>query len=418
MLNRYWLLVAGALAVLLTGEAVAQDYIYKPGPRGFDSRRNPYGTTEKRSLPKSVTAAPTSSASQSDQRFDPARTTLRIELIMPQRGGSLAAQRWSRLLSEMGYSVRTHSALLGQQPDIQESNRGTLRTVTVIGRLGPDGELHFPQRSFALRQAKALREWLAELKMYGAQGSPAGKPLWGLELDKFKQVYTALGTIARQNTAGLPLKSAIARLGIPAEYPVSFSTEAKRQLRTDQGQVTVGNVAGLSVGTALAYLLSERGLGFHPARTPSGRIELLVEPRPMNPPNKLADDAAVPRFWPIGWEIEEAESPEENASQLPLQMRLAPKYFKLSRFGFHDATLREAFDQSTKTTGVRVFVSVPGLARSGVDLDQKRISLDSGYHSWNLAMKRITALAGLRSHLRRDENGNPLMWVTAIPGTK
>ena len=391
----------------------AQGYTLRPGPRGFDARMNRYGATETKKQSRA-----------GDRNQDNiSSTTLRIEILMPPSGAVLAAQQWSRRLAEMGYSARTRSPLLDDQPDIQESTRGPLRYVTLIGALDTRGHLRFPGHSFSLSEAGKLQEWLEELETYGAQGSPDGQPLWGLDREQFDRLHQALQGVIESDTSGQPLKSAITELPLPPEFPVTFSVEAAQQLQSGTTN-TIESVAGLSVGTGLAYLLSEQDLGFRPARTPEGAIELRVEPLPATV-RAAGQDEKTPSVWPVGWSLREEPSPreeqrdEEGASgELPLRLQLAPSYFKVARIGLQNISLRKALAVSTDRTGVPVLVALPALKRAGVDLDTTMVNLPTQHQSWSLAMKRLTAAAHLRSYLRRDEVGNPFVWITTAPGAR
>ena len=54
------------------------------------------------------------------------------------------------------------------------------------------GRIVLPDRTFTRGDGVNLQEWVEELRLYGAQGSPEGKPLWGLSEEQFKAVFTAL----------------------------------------------------------------------------------------------------------------------------------------------------------------------------------------------------------------------------------
>lgn len=428
-------ILAASFLCATGGALLAQDYIFRPGPRGFDPAMNRYGVTETRPTspsrtaptqppgarqsPYQTSANPTSRPLPGDETT---QTTLRIELLSPEMGGGLDAQQWSRALSEMGYSTRVRSALLDDKMEIQESKRGPLRFVTIIGQIDSRGQLHVPGRQFSLSDRAALREWLAEIQTYGAQGSPEGQPLWGLDQGQFERLYQALGAPVTTETAGKPLREAITRLGIPPDYAITFTSAAEQQLARSSA-ATRGSVTGLSAGTALAYLLSEQSLGFRPTRTPGGDVALQIEPLQLGPGGAggatAGDPSAPPRVWPVGWSLDEP-APERheignNAKEksLPLRMQLAPSYFDLAEIGLEPMPLEQAFQQSVEKTGVPVLLFHPDLARKGIDPATTEVHLPPRHQSWRLAMMRLTSSLRLTTDLRRDEVGTPFLWVHA-----
>lgn len=440
-------LLATGLVCVSGGALLAQDYIFRPGPRGFDPAMNRYGTTENRPTPPSrysaqpsspqrpgtqpsggqlpgaqlspYQTAPNQTARPSTGGESP-HTTLRIELLAPETGGGLDAQQWSRVLSEMGYSARVRSPLLDDKMGVEESKRGPLRFVTVIGQLDSRGQLHFPGRQFSLNERGALKEWLEEIQTYGAQGSPEGQPLWGLDQGQFERLYQALGTPVTTETAGKPLREALSGLGIPAEYPITFTAAAEQHLVRSPAAAIQGSVTGLSAGTALAYLLSEHSLGFRPTRTPSGSVALQIEPLQLQAGRAGAvagDPTAPPRVWPVGWSLDEPapkrheidESAQEKS--LPLRLQLAPSYFAVSEISLEPMTLEQAFQKSVEQTGVPVLVFYPELNRRNINPATTQVQLPPRHQSWRLAMMRLTSSVQLTSDLRRDEIGTPFLWV-------
>src|SRR5207244_872691 len=79
--------------------------------------------------------------------------------------------------------------------------------------------LVFPEKSFTQADSAKLNEWLNELKTYGAQGAPDGKPMWGLSEAQFKVIYSALGARVETEVEDLSLTDAVAKIGIPRNYP-------------------------------------------------------------------------------------------------------------------------------------------------------------------------------------------------------
>jgi hypothetical protein len=402
--------LSACLFVAWIASAAGQDYIFRPGPRGFDPRMNRYGATE----------APPAAAPR-DARFNPNKTTVSVEILMPDAGSTLDAQQWSKTLAGFGYSARFRKPLFDEQPKIDEKSRGPLRFVTVIGVMDPRGRLVFTERQFTPADAAELKEWLDELKAYGAQGSPEGQPLWGLSRAQFEAVYAALSHRVSADVKGLPLAEAIGKLGISKEYPFRFSVAAKQSLDAPgQPQGVSRSVAGITAGTALAFVLNEYGMGFHPERQPDGSVELLIEPLPAPPLN--ADDEAAHLVWPVGWEIDERPASSDRREKvkdddaLPSNRQIiaAPLLEQREAIGVSSPSMFEALDKIEAETGVPILLDRPAVNSIGVDLGKSRVAVPPTNTNWNIVLRRVTFPNRLRHDLRRDEAGNPIVFVTSI----
>ncbi len=48
-----------------------------------------------------------------------------------------------------------------------------------MGQMDRTGAVAFPGQTFKMNEPEEIKKWLDEIKVYGAQGSPEGKKLWG-----------------------------------------------------------------------------------------------------------------------------------------------------------------------------------------------------------------------------------------------
>lgn len=400
-----------SLAVISTGPVslVAQDYILRPGPRGFDSRLNRYGATER------PAAAPTNV-----DRADSSQTNVKIELLIAPDGPRLEAQQWSKTLADVGYPARIRSPLLNDTIEITETTRGPLRFVTIIGALDRRGNLVFPNRAFSPDQAAELKEWLDDLKKFGAQGSPDGQPMWGLTRPQFEQLYSNLSRPVTADVKGATLQEALAKLDLPRQHPLSWNVAAKRLL--DEPRLATKTVSrgveGLTTGTALAFVLNEYKLGFRPERTPGGSIQLGIEPLPAT---ALPGDDDVQALWPVGWDIKEEPTWErgrkpvrDQDAEPPTRVKLAPSLFAMTEIGMRNVPLSTALATLEEKTAIPVLVDAPGLEVLRLDADTAKVNLPTRRTSWSLALRSMTFPHRLQSEIRRDEAGNPLIWVTPM----
>ncbi|MDF1745278.1 MAG: hypothetical protein P1V19_16375, partial [Gimesia sp.] len=168
----------------------------------------------------------------------PIKTTVSVTLLTETTSSALFAQQWGRIFRDLKVSVRTRRSVLDDKPSVEQNVRGTFREVRLVGVLDRNGEIHFPGHRFARQDLGKLKEWLNELKTYGAQGSPESKPVWGLSEKQFKTVFEALAEPAPANVQGLTLKAAITKLDLPQTLPVRFDVDAEKRLAADS-QMTV-----------------------------------------------------------------------------------------------------------------------------------------------------------------------------------
>ena len=237
-----------------------------------------------------------STAQQTKNRLkaDPDRkidTKVSVELITGD-GVGLDAQEWAEIFQEMNVTFGVRRSLLNDKPETLETVSGiSLRDVQVIGRLEKDGSLTFADRRFTTANVAKLKEWIDGLKAYGAQGSPKGQPMWGLSKAQFDPLFQALTPVLKIDPQDAALNKALDLFSVRRSYPLRFTADATQHLEGDSVlERSQRSHAGMSEGTALAALLNEFGLGFHPQRTPQSKLELAIV--------KLGPQANV---WPVGW---------------------------------------------------------------------------------------------------------------------
>jgi hypothetical protein len=167
------LYLGGGLLCLLwatTGECFAQRYQVLPGPN----------------QPRPPKAKPAQSGSSAESK-----TLLSVDLVVGTEGVGFQAQTWRPLFEQMGVDVQIRSGNINDKPEIKEDKVGEFRRVQVIGQLDRQGRIILPDRVFSRDQAANLAKYLEELKRFGQQGNPFGKPLWGLNAEQFSELYKA-----------------------------------------------------------------------------------------------------------------------------------------------------------------------------------------------------------------------------------
>lgn len=314
-----------------------------------------------------------------------------VEFFTGRPGVGLPAQEWAQAFEQIGRSVRIRSGRADEQPEVRDDSIAGARRVTVIGKLESNGRVVFPDRTFDTNEVIELDAWLKELEEFGVQGNPDGQPLWGLNEQQFGEIYAALSEQVVDDVRDLPLEDAVERLQIAESYPIRWSNDAERILRDDNAPVRTvrQSLAQFSKGTALAIMLSERGLGFHPLRTPNSKIELIIEP--IVPSLKL---------WPIGWDPK--LTPKETA----------PKLFELITVDLESVPLTSVLESIAERAEVPIIIDYDAVQKKAIAMDQVMVSHPSGRAVLNALVQRFVSKARMTSKLRIDELGHPFIWVT------
>lgn len=371
------------LAIVSTSQACAQPgTLNAPKPKQ-PQRVYPPSKSPGPSDPRPRTSAPAAT--------EPRSTTVQIDLLMSDATQALESQRWGRVFDAIGHRVRVRTEGIDDKPGVTETKRGTLRTVTVVARIDRRGTLTLPGKTFQASDEKAIKEWLETLEAYGAQGSPAGQPRWGLSTAQFQELFRSLGKDVEQDVKGLPLIDAARSLGFTTEIPLRIHDAAAVQWNAMNPQLlAMQDVKGLSRGSAFAILLNDHGLCIRPLRTPSGAIELVVHSRV---------DTTDP--WPLGWE----PRPDVPRSDY------APGLFNIIPIGFLNRPVLETLDDARTQTDCAIAVDLAGAARKEVDLSKKFYGLPQKKTAWTLVLNSALTGTGLVPHIRVDEAGRGFIYV-------
>lgn len=320
----------------------------------------------------------------------PIKTTVTVTLLMEDNSAALFAQQWGQTFRDLGISIRTRRSVLDDKPAIEQDLRGTLREVRLTGTLNRNGEIQFPGHRFACSDLGRLKEWLNELKTFGAQGSPESKPLWGLSNAQFKTVFDALSQESPANIQGLSLKAGIDKLELPDSLPIRFDIDAQKRLAESAPALTIkADLEKLAKGTALAIALKQYGLAFYPLRTPTGSLELRVTPW-----------EATDSPWPIGWDLKLS------------RQKTAPRYFELIPVELNNVPLRDVLMAASKASGIPMIADEYAIEKKEVDLDQIKVTVSKKRTTWGILIRNAIGRDGLTRKLVIDERGQPFIWIT------
>ena len=316
-------------------------------------------------------------------------TRLSFEILIAPGTTGIDAQRWGPVFQEQGEAARFRQPLLNDRPEVSEATRGRTRHVKVVGELLPNGAIVFPGHTFTLRDTRKLAEWIRELKTYGAQGSPDGRPGFGLTAPQLEQVLRTLEAPVSTELAGLSIVEALQKFGLPESLPIRLSVAAEERLaKLPEGVVAPQDLRGLSRGTTLAIILSRARLGFRPTRTPSGSLELEVLPLEQ-----------ATGLWPIGWPLDRPPN------------QVVPKYVDVAVFDLTDKPLTELLDETRKATGIRILIDVQRIAEADLNFDDVKVTQRPRRMTWSGILDR-GSFPDLMPELLQDEAGEGFVWLT------
>ena len=318
-------------------------------------------------------------------------TIVEMKLIAANDGGGLHSQQWGKLLEPMNISVQIQRPNSLDKPEIRERTVGTLRYVTLVGSLDRAGNASFPGKSFSPSDGQKLREWIEELKVYGAQGKPDGQPNWGLTKEQFAALYDSLLKPLDAEVSGLAITDALLKLPLPPKNPVRFSAEATRTLsQAGANNRSRQELRGFTAATALAILLNDCGLGFRPNRTSSGNIELLVEPLGQSQ-----------HLWPVGWPMQKPP------------LKAAPKFYAMTPIELDQVALDDLLTTVSELTETPILIDYYEIGQKHIDLSKLTVSFKrQSATSWSIALKTVVVPKKLSREVWQDEAGRAFVWIT------
>ncbi len=321
-------------------------------------------------------------------------TEVMLELLTGGGAASEHAQQWGQQLQKLNVTFQTRQGVSTDKPLVKEQKLGRLRRVTVVAMLDRNGKIVCEDRSFTLAQSQQLAEWVRELKAYGAQGAPQGKPMFGLDESQFRALINGLSPTIEVDTLGLKFDAALSKLPLPSKHPLRMTPEGKRAVKEfDSSKTLRQSVKGLSVGTGLAVVLSEFGLAFKPLRTPEGSIELSVFPR--------EEDSEL---WPIGWPLDPSRP----------QGQIAPALFKMVPVELNDVPLTEVLSAASNASEIPILLDHFPIDQQEIDLSELKVTVPARKTTWGLLLKQITFTHKLGRRIVTDEAGRPLVLITTL----
>lgn len=313
-----------------------------------------------------------------------------VELATESGFPATAARAWYELLTELNVdALRIRGAKAGDEPAIVAAGSEASPVYRVTGVLTKGNQLLLPGGKFSTRDRGRLGEWLTQLREQGPERVEGGKPLpFGLPSKQLAQVREDLAQTVDISTKGLSPLEALDKIRAGLAIPATIDRGAAAAL--SQAVPITEELRGMASGSAVAYLLRSPGLVLEPGL--DARREPAYVVKPANP-----DQPA----WPVGW-----------ATEAPAR-KVLPAMFELL-----DVEIEETLAATLEAIGERLETPILfdhyALARHGIEPAKVKVSIPATRTSYSIVLRKALAQGGLKSELRQDEAGRPLLWVTTL----
>jgi hypothetical protein len=313
-----------------------------------------------------------------------------LQLVTEPDFPATDVQRWYETLSKLKVGVlNIRSARAGDK--IEVINKGTKASpiYVVYGAIKNNGELHVPGGRFKMNDRASIGRWLEEMRTYGPQGTPEGKPLYGLNAGQFGDVKSDLSRAVDFSTKGVSRLDALEKIHSKLKLKLQMDQGTRRSFaETDKVEE---DLKGMSSGTALAYLLRPVGLAMRPERLPSGDLQYVV-----------AASGAIAEPWPVGWPLEKR------------RQEIAPQMFEMIDVDIEPIPLSTALQVIGERIEMPVILDKNNLVKHEVNIDELKVSFPAKKSTYSVVLTRLLGQGRLTSDVRVDEADKPFLWVTTL----
>ncbi len=312
-----------------------------------------------------------------------------LQLVAEERVPLTAQQDWLRRLGQAGVTgLRIRVGRLGDKAGIEVRGTEDRPIYMVTGLLTASGEIRLPGQRFSPHEAARLARWLDDLARNGLPQQREEKSAFGLDRQVFEQVLMDLAQPVGFSTADATRRQAIEKIGRQLVLPLRID-QSQLKAMGDDDKLT-DELLGVSSGTALAYLLRPTGLSMVPRESGGRAVYTVIEAR------------ANEKVWPVGWP---PEKPRREA---------LPALFEFLTVNIQGVSVAQAVDAVAKRMKVPVLVDHAALARHEIDPAKIPASLPRARLTYSILLRKVLFQAMLKSEVRVDESGDPLLWITTI----
>ncbi len=317
----------------------------------------------------------------------PGAAKMRVEIevvVSPGLQANAEAQRWAKTLSDLGIDqVQFRPLRNGDRFEIQQQ-QGNPAVIKVTAQLNNRGALVTSGGQFSPSDVGRLKKWLADVQSGGGVAGER-KTVFGLTPEQFQQVKKTLSAPVSFNTKDVRPEKVLAQLKPGLALPLVIDPAMEQALTGDDP--VRDELVGLAAGTAIAAIARPAG-GVLLPRVVGHEIQLAVT---LPPPKG--------EMWPIGWPPEEKD-----------EKKVVPALYEFINVNIDGVPASEAIKALQQRLAVPMLFDHNGLVRQRVDLT-KVVKVPPGKTFYKQILERVLNQVGLRSEVRIDDAGKPLIWV-------
>jgi hypothetical protein len=316
-----------------------------------------------------------------------------VELVLvgDARGSAMAFQEWSQLLGKAGIqNVRLRTITDADRAEIE--NRGTDQNpiYVVTGVVVSRNELLLPGGRYRRGDMDRLAQWLNDLAQKGPASDRPKLLAFGLTASQFDRVLGDLAVPVGFSVQGSNVRQVVEKIAERIRVPLKLDPETARALADSNVD---DDLADISCGTALAYVLRLSGYGLLPSAAGDELTYRVVKTQP---------DLET---WPVGRVGD--KTPQETL----------PGLYEFLNVNVQNVSAATALETIAKRLKAPVLLDRPALIRHGLDPAHAMVSLPRGRTTYSLALRKLLFQAGLKFEVRYDDAGSPLLWITSVkPG--
>ena len=312
-----------------------------------------------------------------------------LELFTDVRAPITSQHDWARQLNIAGVAdLRIRAGQLTDKVQVDVQGPETDPVYHVSGMISSSNELILPGGRFRLAEAAQAARWLDELGRKGLPKKETPRGSFGLTAEQLEKVRQNLAQPVAFSTRGLAREQVVAKFGASLEPALQLPSGT---LAVDSEDKLGEELSGMSCGAALACALRPAGLGFVPRVGPGGTLQYAVV--------RGGPDVEI---WPIGW-----------PTQKPLP-EVLPMLYESLNANVLDRPVSEVLGVLSKRLKVPFLLDHNALARHRIDPDKKKVNSPKSRITYNQLLRKILSQSGLRSEVRVDEAGKPLLWISTM----
>jgi hypothetical protein len=311
---------------------------------------------------------------------------VRLEIVSDRNAPITSQQEWMERLGAVGVTdLRIRAGRVGDQVGVETQGSETAPIYLVTGIITSRNQLVLPGGRYGPGDAAQVARWVDNLAQKGLPKKEEPRSAFGLTDALQEKARKDLAEPVGFSTHGLARQQAVIKIGRQLGEVFHFD---RRLMEDDSDDKVAEELSMISCGTALACLLRPAGLGLAPSDN-RGTVEYTV-----------VSSKAGAELWPVG------RPPEKPLPQV------LPAMYESFNANVQDVPVGKVLDVLSKRLKIPFLLDHNALARHGIEPDKKKVNAPQARTTYNLLLRKILSQAGLKSEVRLDEAGTPLLWIT------